>query len=94
MEAAASLGDAGDAGRLLYSDSNYECRLPEFHHFRKWMRPGSIVVFHDTAPGRGAHRLPDGIDLRGQVEQLAGECLVSLVHLPTPRGVTVGELLR
>lgn len=73
---------------LLFSDSNYETRVPEFLHFRPWLRAGSIVVFHDTAPERGAHRIPSGNDLRSEIEAQLG-AILSFVHLPTPRGVTI-----
>lgn len=77
---------------LLFSDSNYECRVPEFLHLRQWMKPGSIVVFHDTAPERGSHRIAGGRDLRTDVELELGAFL-RYVHLPTPRGVTIAEVL-
>jgi hypothetical protein len=72
---------------MLFSDSNYETRIPEYKRFRGWMREGSIVVFHDTRPGAGAHRI--GVPLRDQIDRLPW---LSVVHLPTPRGVTICEV--
>lgn len=80
---------------LLYSDSYYEDRVPELLRLRAWMRRGSVAVFHDTAPGRGSHRIRSGRDLRGEIEhELVRRGIVRVAHLPTPRGVSVCEVLR
>lgn len=77
---------------LAWFDSYYELRVPEFRAFRRWMRRGTIVCFHDTAPGHGAHRSPTADSIRTTiVAELHSQ--LRLVHLPTPRGATIGEVL-
>jgi len=73
-------------------DTWSELRIPEFWHFRPRMRQGSIVCFHDTAPGHGANRMPSGRDTRTEIE-VELRSAIRFVHLPTPRGVTIGEVL-
>lgn len=77
---------------LLFSDSFYETRVPEFWHLRPWMRTGTIIVFHDTAPGRGTHRL-DGFSLRQKINALADIHAFNVIHLPTPRGISIAEVI-
>lgn len=73
-------------------DSLYEYRIPEFLRYRPWLRTGAIVAFHDTAPEHGAHRIASGRDLRSEIEaELAGQ--IRFIHLPTPRGITLAEVL-
>lgn len=74
---------------LLFLDSSYENRVPEFELFRRRMRPGAIACFHDTAPGHGSEDL-GGMDLRTVVESISN---VRVIHLPTPRGISIVELL-
>lgn len=71
---------------FAFLDSNYETRVPEFNHFRRWMRLGTIVAFHDTRPGAGEHRMD-----RSLREELDGLDL-ALIDLPTPRGLTLGAV--
>jgi predicted O-methyltransferase YrrM len=66
---------------FAFFDSLLELRIPEFHRFRPWMREGTIVAFHDTRPGR---------DLRADIES---ELDIRFIHLPTPRGITFGEVI-
>lgn len=73
---------------LLFSDSNYEHRIPEYLRFRGWLRVGATVVFHDTRPGAGEHRI--GEPLRDEIDRLV---TLKSVHLPTPRGVTICEVI-
>ncbi len=76
---------------FLFLDSTFPLRVDEFKNFKKWMRVGSIVVFHDTAPLHGGGQLPYGRDLRLHIEkELSG--YMRLLHLPTPRGLTIGWL--
>lgn len=80
----------GEIG-FAFFDSGFALRVPEFHRYRGYMRKGTIVAFHDTAPGHGA--LASGRDLRGEIEHgLAGHAQV--MHLPTPRGITLAEVIR
>lgn len=83
---------------FAFFDTHYETRVPEFLHFRPWMRKGTIVAFHDTAPGRGAHRISTGESLREQLEAVSYNHMqnrheLRLIDLPTPRGLTLGEVL-
>lgn len=76
---------------FAWLDSYYEFRVPEFMRYRAWMRPGTIVCFHDSAPGHGSHRIPSGLDLRSEIEtKLADQ--IRMIHLPTPRGLTIAEV--
>lgn len=79
---------------LAFFDTYYELRVPEFHHFHRWMRKGTVVAFHDTAPGRGAHRIQGGRSLREEIEaKLVAPGILAALDLPTPRGLTLGEVL-
>lgn len=69
---------------FAWFDSLLELRVPEYIALRPLLRPGAIVGFHDTGPQHG---------YRPQVEALAGEGWLRLIHLPTPRGVIFGEVL-
>lgn len=77
---------------FCWFDSWYPNRVPEFFRYRPFMRKGTIVCFHDTAPGHGKGFAP-GSDIRSTItEDLRRE--LRLVHLPTPRGLTIGEVIR
>lgn len=79
---------------LAFLDTLYETRVPEFLHLRRWMRAGTIVAIHDTAPDRGGHRIADGVSLREQIKRdLVEPGLVRAIDLPTPRGLTLCEVL-
>lgn len=80
---------------VAFLDSFYETRIPEFLHLRQWMRPGTIVAFHDTADGRGSHRIPSGQTLRQEIESelITPAYLAGAIDLPTPRGLTIGEVM-
>lgn len=80
MQSSLTFEPAGPVG-FAWLDSLLELRVPEFDRFRRWMAPGAVVGFHDTAPhmGYGHH-----------VEQLSG---VRVIRLRTPRGVTFAEVL-
>lgn len=64
-------------------DSETTLREAEFRRFHQWLRPGALVVFHDTAP----HHAVVG----EAVKRLASEGLLTGIELPTPRGVFVGS---
>lgn len=80
---------AGSVIEFAWLDSFYELRVPEFWHFHPYMRAGTTVCFHDTAPEHGSHRIASGRDLRSEIEHELADVL-DVVHLPTPRGVTIG----
>lgn len=74
---------------FAFFDSIFHLRVAEFMRYRPWMQTGTIVAFHDTAPGHG---WVDGTDLRGHVERgLDGQART--LTLPTPRGITIAEVL-
>jgi len=77
---------------FAWLDSLYENRVPEFLRYRPWMRTGTVVCFHDTGPQRGQHRITSGRDLRSEIEVVLSG-LIRWVHLPTPRGVSIAEVL-
>lgn len=77
---------------FVFFDSLFGLRVPEFEYFRQWMHPGTIVVFHDTCAGHGSAAIPSGNDLRTEIEDVLGD-EIRFIHLPTPRGVTFGEVL-
>lgn len=74
---------------LCYFDAYYRERVAEFNHFHPYMRPGTICCFHDSAPGHG---IEQGKDILTTIaEGLRGKA--RLIHLPTPRGLTIAEVL-
>lgn len=77
---------------FCWFDSFYPNRVPEFVRYRPFMRKGTIVCFHDTAPGHAAGFAP-GSDIRSTITDALRREL-RLVHLPTPRGMTIGEVIR
>lgn len=77
---------------FCYFDSYYPLRVPEFRHFRPFMHKGTIACFHDTAPSHGRASDEPGQDIRSTIAtQLQKE--IRMIHLPTPRGITIGEVL-
>jgi predicted O-methyltransferase YrrM len=66
---------------IAWLDSLLELRVPEYHYLRPWMRPGTVVGFHDTAPHHGVYG--------SHVRALPG---VGIIHLRTPRGVTFAQV--
>ncbi|HEY9371531.1 class I SAM-dependent methyltransferase [Streptomyces sp.] len=67
---------------FAWFDSLLELRVPEFERYRPWLRPGAIVGFHDTGPQFGS--------FAALIERIEG---LRVIKLPTPRGVTFGEVL-
>jgi predicted O-methyltransferase YrrM len=85
--------DPVDRVDFLFSDSNYELRVPELEHYSQWMEKDALIVFHDTAPGHGVHRDSESRDLQTQIEQAQGDRFRN-IRLHTPRGVTIMEVLK
>ena len=75
--------EPADTIGFAWFDSLLDLRVREFNRYRPWMRPGTIVGFHDTAPHFGTY----GAAIHG----LPG---VRAIELPTPRGVTFAEVTR
>jgi predicted O-methyltransferase YrrM len=72
---------------LLFLDTTRDARVDEFLHFHPHMRAGTVAVFHDSAWDMGP--------LRGWIENaLVTPGLVRAIDLPTPRGVTICEVLK
>ncbi len=65
-------------------DSETNLRLDEFRRFRPWLKPGALVIFHDSAPH---HQWV----IAGIVKLLQEGALHGL-NFPTPRGVFVGRV--
>jgi hypothetical protein len=70
---------------FAWFDSLHHLRVPEFRRFHRYMSDRTLVGFHDTGPHQGG--------LREEIEQLETEGLLLPIHLPTPRGVTFGQVL-
>lgn len=73
---------------FVWLDSDLQTRYQEFVHYLQWMKPGTIVGFHDMGPqfvqwGGGADK----------VQRLVDEGYIHGIFLPTPRGVCFGEVL-
>jgi hypothetical protein len=69
---------------FAWFDSLADLRVQEFRRYRQWLPVGAVVGFHDTGPHQGG--------LREMVEALEDEGLL-VMHLPTPRGVSFGQVI-
>jgi predicted O-methyltransferase YrrM len=69
---------------LLILDSELSIRGEEFRRFRQSLKPGAIVVFHDTST---THRV-----VREQIEALVAEGSLSAILIPSPRGLAVCQV--
>ena len=65
-------------------DSDTELRIHEFRRFRPWLKPGALLIFHDTSEHHGA--------VIAGVRALVAEGAIEGVNLPTPRGVWIGRV--
>jgi predicted O-methyltransferase YrrM len=68
---------------LLYSDSDLEIREQEIRRFLPQMRPTGLILMHDA----GSH---PGI-VREAALRMEAEGLISVVLLPTPRGLVIAQ---
>jgi predicted O-methyltransferase YrrM len=66
---------------MLVLDSELTLRAPQFEYFRSQLRPGAIVIFHDTGTN---HRI-----VRDNVARLTEEGLLTTVTFPSPRGIAI-----
>lgn len=71
---------------FAWFDSLHALRVPEFRAFYPYMSSRTVVGFHDTGPHQGS--------LRAEIEDLEIEGKLLPMHLPTPRGVTFGQVLK
>ncbi|MGH6834175.1 MAG: class I SAM-dependent methyltransferase [Methylocella sp.] len=69
---------------MVLFDSELALNVDEFEHFRPWLSPGAIVIFHDTS----SH---EGVVISG-ISALIAEGRLSGVNLPTPRGIFIGKM--
>jgi predicted O-methyltransferase YrrM len=68
---------------LFFSDSDLEIREQEIRRFLPQIRPTGLILMHDA----GSH---PGI-VREAALRMEGEGLISVVLLPTPRGLVVSQ---
>jgi predicted O-methyltransferase YrrM len=68
---------------LFFSDSDLEIREQEIRRFLPQIRPTGLILMHDA----GSH---PGI-VREAALRMESEGLISMVLLPTPRGLVVGQ---
>jgi predicted O-methyltransferase YrrM len=68
---------------FLFLDSAIDIRGAEFRHFQPRLRPGSLVVFHDTS---SIHSI-----VREQIDQLVRQGHLHGVFVPTPRGIAITQ---
>jgi predicted O-methyltransferase YrrM len=68
---------------LFYSDSDLEIREQEVRRFLPQIRPTGLILMHDAASHPGV--------VREAALRLEAEGLISVVLLPTPRGLVVAQ---
>jgi hypothetical protein len=71
---------------FAWFDSLLDIRADEFRRYFPYMHNRTIVGFHDTA----SHH----VGVQDSIDALAAEGLLRCIRLPTPRGVTFGEVLK
>lgn len=64
-------------------DTHIPLRLAELHALTPHLAPGAVVCIHDTNP---AHPMRDGVNLLDDLRAVPG---FTVLHLPSPRGLTV-----
>jgi predicted O-methyltransferase YrrM len=73
---------------LVFSDSYGPIRIPEVVRLLPFMRKDATVIFHDTAPE------PEFPFRRMIEDELVSTGIVRCVDLPTPRGVSICQVLQ
>ncbi len=68
---------------LLFSDSDMEIRAAEVKRFLPQMNPNGVILMHDASSHLEV--------VRAAALKLEGEGLISVVLLPTPRGLVVAQ---
>lgn len=68
---------------LLFSDSDLDVREQEVRRFLPQMNPHGLVLMHDASSHPGT--------VRDAAKRLEAEGLISLVFLPTPRGLVIAQ---
>lgn len=72
---------------ILFSDSLPEIRVKEIDRFWDRLSPQSLIVVHDVNSG-------DHHELRERVLRLDVERRLSVVMLPTPRGLAICQKIK
>jgi len=68
---------------LFYSDSDLDIREHEVRRYLPHIRPTGLILMHDAASHPGV--------VREAARRLEAEGLISVVFLPTPRGLVVAQ---
>ncbi len=68
---------------LFFSDSDLKIREQEVRRFLPWISPNGLVLMHDASSHPGL--------IREAALRLEAEGLLSVVLLPTPRGLVVAQ---
>lgn len=68
---------------LLFSDSDLDIREREVRRFLPQIRPNGLILMHDASSHPGT--------VRDAALRLEAEGLISLVLLPTPRGLAIAQ---
>ncbi|HTX40431.1 MAG TPA: class I SAM-dependent methyltransferase [Acidobacteriaceae bacterium] len=68
---------------LLYSDSDLDIREQEVRRFLPQISPNGLILMHDASSHPGT--------VREAAQRLEAEGLISVVLLPTPRGLAVAQ---
>ncbi len=68
---------------LLFSDSDLDIREQEVRRFLPQMNPHGLILMHDASSHPGT--------VRDAAKRLEAEGLISLVLLPTPRGLVIAQ---
>ena len=68
---------------LFYSDSDLDIREQEVRRYLPHIRPTGLILMHDAASHPGV--------VREAARRLEAEGLISVVFLPTPRGLVVAQ---
>lgn len=77
------LGAVGVPVDLFFSDSDLTIRGEEIAVIVSKLSARGVIVVHDTSP---THQI-----VRRDLDRLAAQGLLSVIHLPTPRGLTLAR---
>ncbi len=70
---------------ILFSDSDPSVREEEVRHFLPQMNPHGIILMHDASSHKPV--------VRDAAKKMQAEGLISVVFLPTPRGLVIAQKL-
>lgn len=69
---------------LLFLDSHRPLRVKELFHYKNYLQPQTIIVWHDSSP--------EHADVFKAVNKLKDDLVLDAVLLPSPRGLTISKL--